>query len=503
MSDDPHLMSETPPEDADDPQGPVRVRFAPSPTGYLHVGGARTALFNWLYARAHGGTLILRIEDTDQARSSEEMVQAILDGLKWLGLDWDEGPFFQSQSVARHRDDALRLLELGKAYVCFCSPEELEEKRRQAQAAKMPYKYDRRCLRLEAGERARRLSAGEPHCVRFLIPEGETSFDDVVHRRISVQNTQIEDFVVLRSDRSPTYMLSVVSDDIFMRVTHIIRGDDHISNTPKQILLYRAFDKQPPRFAHLPLLLGEDKKKLSKRHGAVAVGDYRERGIRPEAMLNFLALLGWSPDDGQEILSREEMIRRFTLKGVGNRGAVFDHQKLEWMNGQYLSRLSAEDLWPDAERELRKQGLWQAEFEGARREWFLRWLDLMKTRARTVVDLAREGTPYLTDEFAYDPQAERKHLKDEQVAARVKALLEALEMVGPFTEPGIEAALRGAAEKLGVPAAKLIHPARVAVTGKEVGPGVFEILALLGKERVLARLRRLVDYLERRPAPAA
>jgi glutamyl-tRNA synthetase len=481
----------------------VRVRFAPSPTGYLHVGGARTALFNWLFARHNGGALILRIEDTDQARSSEEHVRAILDGLAWLGLDCDEGPFFQSQSVARHRDDALRLLEEGKAYVCFCPPQELEAKRQKAQAEKIPYKYDRTCLKLAPSERSRRVAAGEPHCVRFRIPEGETAFDDAVHREVTVNNAQIEDFVLLRSDRTPTYMLSVVSDDVAMRVTHIIRGDDHISNTPKQVLLYRALGQEPPRFAHLPLLLGEDKKKLSKRHGAVAVGDYRERGILPQAMVNFLALLGWSPDDGQEILSREELIRRFSLEGVGNRGAVFDHQKLEWMNGQYLSRMSSDALWPDVERELRRHGLWREEFAGARREWLRRWIDLMKTRARVVGDLAEDGRPYLTDEVDYAQALASKHLRDPEAAGRLEGLASVLERIEPFAEAGIEPALRGEAERLGVPAAKLIHPARLAVTGKEVGPGLFELLAFLGRDVCVRRLRALAALLRERPAAAA
>jgi glutamyl-tRNA synthetase len=481
----------------------VRVRFAPSPTGYLHVGGARTALFNWLFARHYGGTFILRIEDTDQARSSEEHVRAILDGLAWLGLDWDEGPFFQSQSVARHRDDALRLLEEGKAYVCFCPPEQLEAKRQQAQAAKVPYKYDRTCLKLAPSERSRRLAAGEPYCVRFRVPEGDTSYDDAVHREVTVSNAQIEDFVLLRSDRTPTYMLSVVSDDVALRITHIIRGDDHISNTPKQILLYRALGQEPPRFAHLPLLLGEDKKKLSKRHGAVAVGDYRERGILPQAMVNFLALLGWSPDDGQEILSRDELIRRFSLEGVGNRGAVFDHQKLEWMNSQYLSRMSADELWPDVERELRRRGLWREEFGGERREWLRRWVDLMKTRARLVGDFAEDGRPYLTDDVDYSSALASKHLRDPEAAGRLEALAAVLERIEPFVEPGIEPALRGAAERLGVPAAKLIHPARLAVTGKEVGPSLFEILALLGREVTVRRLRALAALLRSRPAVSA
>ena len=482
---------------------PVRVRFAPSPTGFLHVGGARTALFNWLYARKHGGALVLRIEDTDRARSSEEMVHAIVDGLTWLGLNWDEGPLFQSQSVARHQEQGQSLLEQQKAYACFCTPAELDEKRRRAQKAKVAYKYDRTCLRLGESERAKKVAAGGEYCVRFRVPEGVTSYEDGVHGHVSVQNEQLEDFVILRSDRTPTYQLTVVSDDIEMRITHIIRGDDHISNTPKQILLYDALGRKPPAFAHLPLLLGEDKRKLSKRHGAVAVGDYRERGIRPEAMLNFLALLGWSPADGQEILSRDDLIRLFSLKGVGNRGAVFDHRKLEWMNGQYLNRLTPDELWPDVERELRQRGLWRDEFAGKERQWFVRWLDLMKPRARTVIGLVDAGTSYLTDEFQYSEHAEHKHLKDPEVASRMRSLASALGRLEAYDEEHIEKVLRAEAEKLGVSASKLIHPARVAVTGQEVGPGVFEVLALVGKERTLQRLERLATYIERRPpAPA-
>ncbi len=482
---------------------PVRVRFAPSPTGFLHVGGARTALFNWLYARKHRGVLVLRIEDTDRARSSEEMVSAILDGLTWLGLDWNEGPLFQSQSAARHQEQGLGLLEQQRAYACFCTPAELDEKRRQAQKAKVAYKYDRTCLRLGESERAKKVAAGQEHCVRFRVPEGATSYEDGVHGHVSVQNEQMEDFVILRSDRTPTYQLTVVSDDIEMRITHIIRGDDHISNTPKQMLLYDALGRKPPAFAHLPLLLGEDKKKLSKRHGAVAVGDYRERGIRSEAMLNFLALLGWSPADGQEILSRDDLIRLFSIEGVGNRGAVFDHKKLEWLNGRYLNRLAADELWPDVERELRQRGLWRDEFAGKERQWFVRWLDLMKPRARTVVDLVAAGTSYLTDEFQYSERAERKYLKDPEVASRMRSLASALGQLESYDEEHIEKVLRTEAEKLGVSASKLIHPARIAVTGQEVGPGVFEVLALVGKERTLQRLERLAGHLESHPPASA
>src|SRR5881628_831409 len=334
--------------------GRVRVRFAPSPTGFLHVGGARTALFNWLFARRHGGTFVLRIEDTDQERSTEGSVRTILEGLGWLGVDWDEGPFFQSRNVQAHRALALRLLEERKAYYCFCSAADLEARRAAAEKAGSAWKYDRLCVKLSPEEARRRLQGGESAAVRFLVPEGTVAWDDLVHGPTSFESAVLEDIVLLRSNGSPTYNLSCVSDDVAMRVTHVIRGDDHISNTPKQILLYRAAGAEPPRCAHLPLILGPDKKRLSKRHGAVAVTEYREAGYLPEALFNFLALLGWSPGDGREFLPREDLIRVFSLEGVGKKSAVFDEQKLEWLNSRYIHAMPAEAIRaairPDLER---------------------------------------------------------------------------------------------------------------------------------------------------------
>ena len=319
----------------------VRVRFAPSPTGYLHVGGARTALFNWLFARGRAGTFILRIEDTDVERSRVEMTAAILDGMKWLGLEWDEGPYYQSQRRDLHRSTVRELRDRGKAYPCFCDPAELQSRRHEAEKSGQTWRYDRTCLRLTAEEARTRSAAGETPCTRFQVPEGVTSWDNRVHGLTSFSNDTLEDFVLARSDGTPTYHLSVVSDDIDMGITDVIRGDDHISNTPKQILLYRALGKEPPAFAHLPLILGPDKKRLSKRHGAVAVTEYREAGFLPEALFNFLALLGWSPGDDREYLPRQELVRLFSFEGVGKKGAVFDEQKLEWLNGQYINALPA------------------------------------------------------------------------------------------------------------------------------------------------------------------
>ncbi len=314
-----------------------RVRFAPSPTGYLHVGGARTALFNWLFARQAGGTLVLRIEDTDRARSSDEHTKVIHDGLIWLGIQWDEGPFFQADFARQQHEIAERLLAEGKAYRCFCSVVELEEQRQKANRQKIPFAYDRRCYHLSPAEQSSKLEAGTPFAIRFLMPAEELAWDDAVHGRISFHGRDLDDFVILRSDGSPIYNLAVVADDLAMQITHVIRGADHISNTPKQIAIYRALEREPPVFAHVPMILGTDGKKLSKRHGATAVGDYQEHGILPEAMRNFLALLGWSPGDDREILTEREMIDAFSLEAIQKKPAIFDTTKLEWMNGQYLS----------------------------------------------------------------------------------------------------------------------------------------------------------------------
>jgi glutamyl-tRNA synthetase len=332
----------------------VRLRFAPSPTGFLHVGGARTALFNWLLAKKLGGAFVLRIEDTDRSRSSDEMTVAILDGMKWLGLHWDEGPYHQADGFDRHRAAALRILEQGKAYRCFCTQEEVEARKAAApRDSKEGYHYDRHCLLTVAPEEsARRAAAGEKFAVRFRMPDGQTSWEDAVHGITEFDNDSMDDFIILRSDATPIYNLAVVSDDIEHRITHVIRGDDHISNTPKQILIYQALGAEPPIFAHVPMILGPDGKRLSKRHGATAVGDYKDKGILPDAMVNFLALLGWAPGHDEEILSRAEMIERFSLEGINKKSAVFDTTKLEWMNGQYLAQMSARELEPLVREQL-------------------------------------------------------------------------------------------------------------------------------------------------------
>jgi glutamyl-tRNA synthetase len=484
---------------------PPRVRFAPSPTGFLHVGGGRTALFNWLFARRYGGRFVLRIEDTDLERSTEKSVQTILEGLSWLELDWDEGPFFQSRGVEEHRAAALRLEHEGKAYPCFCTVEEIDAKRKAGEAQSAAWKYDRACLRLAAEEVARRRASGAAFALRFKVPEGETAWDDMVHGTTAFDNGVIEDLVLLRSDGSPTYNLSCVVDDVSMSITHVIRGDDHISNTPKQILLYRALGKAQPVFAHLPLILGTDKKRLSKRHGAVSVTEYRDKGYLPAAMVNFLALLGWSPGDGREKLTRAEMVAAFEIGAIHRKGSVFDEQKLEWLNSQYINDLEPARLAAMIQPDLEAAGLLRAELQpgGARHGWFLQVLEALKARSKLMPDFTRDLRPFLGDEFEYRPDALEKHVTGPgksggagAVAARLRALRAALATVESFDEPSTEAALRALAESRGEAAALYIHPLRLALVGTAVSPGVFAILVLIGRERALARLDRLAQFLE-------
>jgi glutamyl-tRNA synthetase len=485
---------------------PVRVRFAPSPTGYLHVGGARTALFNWLFARHTGGTFILRIEDTDFERSSEAMVDGILDGMSWLGLDWDEGPFFQSRRLDLYKSTAAKLLAGGHAYPCFCTKDELEQRRKEAAAAGRPPMYDRRCRPIPPEVAAARLAGGEQAALRFAVPEvGSTSFDDAVFGKVEFQNTDIEDFVLLRSsgvpkDRSsslgwpdgiPTYHLSVVADDIDMRLTHIIRGADHISNTPKQILQYQALNAPLPVFAHVPLILGPDKTRLSKRHGATSVIAYKEMGIVPEAFRNFLALLGWTTGGlkdangkDREIFSSEELIQLFALGGISKSNAVFDNNKLAWFNTEYIRAYPAAALLPLIEEEWKL-----ASFTPTRSpEEIAHAIDLLKPRARSLKDFAFAFRAYFSDEYEIDSAAAAKFL-----AGDVPALLAELgaryAAAEEFTEASTEAILRAFAEEKALKAGVLINGSRVALTGQGVAPSLFAVMMALGRQRVAARLQ--------------
>ncbi|WP_233581347.1 glutamate--tRNA ligase [Acidipila sp. EB88] len=471
-----------------------RVRFAPSPTGYLHVGGARTALFNWLFARHWGGTLILRIEDTDFERSSEAMVAGILEGMQWLGMDWDEGPFFQSQRLPLYRATADKLLAAGAAYPCFCTKEELEARRAEATAAGRPPMYDRRCRALAPAAAAARQAAGEAAAIRFAVPEGgATSFDDAVFGTVSFNNAELEDFVLLRSDGIPTYHLSVVADDVDMRLTHIIRGADHLSNTPKQVLQYQALGAPLPVFAHVPLILGPDKTRLSKRHGATSVISYKDLGIVPEAFRNFLALLGWTPGtdaaagaDGKtrEVFLSDELIRLFSLAGISKSNSVFDNDKLAWFNTEYIRAYSPEQLLPLVQAEWAAAGF----LPTLAPDSILATIALLQTRARSLKDFAGVFRAYFSDAFEFEPAAVAKFLKDPATPLLLVALGERLQAEPAFTEASTEATLRALAEERGIKAGILINGARVALTGQGVAPSLFAVMVALGRERTVDRL---------------
>lgn len=480
-----------------------RVRFAPSPTGFLHIGGARTALFNWLFARRQGGTFVLRIEDTDVERSSDASVTGILDAMTWLGLDWDEGPdrggphapYSQSGRLDRHRAMAEWLVAEGYAYYCYCTSARLHEKREAAQANGEGWSYDRACRELTAQEIAQREGDRQPRAIRFKVPDGQTRFADLVRGEIVFDHASIEDFVILRSDCHPTYQLSAVVDDLDMAITHVVRGDDHISNTPKQVLLYGAFGKPPPQFAHVPLILGPDKKRLSKRHGATSLSEYRERGYLPEAVVNFLALLGWSPGDDREVMTRDELVSAFSLERISGGNAVFDVEKLAWFNHQHLLRLSDDELLDRLAPPLKAAGLWRDGLRAGEREWFFKVIDLLRPRCKTLLEFVDQGRPFIGEVEAYDPDAAAKRLQEPGLAGHVAALRTAYTTT-PFDEASLEQTLRRLAETRGVKAGALIHATRIAMTGRMVSPGLFEMLTLLGRGTVLGRLDRLVRFLE-------
>jgi glutamyl-tRNA synthetase len=483
----------------------VRLRFAPSPTGTLHVGGARTAVFNWLLARRQGGTFILRIEDTDRERSTDAARDAILQSLSWLGLDWDEGPFYQSQRVERHKEAAHRLLETGHAYRCFCTPEQLAAERAEAQAARRNYVYSGRCRGLPPEAAAARAVAGEPFTVRFAVPAGRTEWDDTVHGRTGFDNDQIGDFIVLRSDGGPVYNLAATVDDLDMRITHVIRGDDHISNTPRQILIYRALGAEPPRFAHVPLLFGPDRQKLSKRHGAQSVEEFREMGYLPQALVNFLALLGWSPGDDREVMALPELIQAFNLERITGKSAIFETAKLEWLNGQHLARLSREELRHEVMPWLVRAGLATEAELASRQSWLLDLLEVLRPRVRLLPDFVTLGRPYFPGAIEYRPDAVAKFWSDPGEARELLSELRSALATLPDLDDKrrVEERVRELAAARGVEFSTLVHPLRVALTGMRVSPGIFDVLKAMGKQLALARIDDALSYLARQsPAQA-
>ena len=483
-----------------------RVRFAPSPTGYLHVGGARTALFNWLFARHEGGTLLLRIEDTDVERNRPELVDGILAGLQWLGIKWDEGPSFQSQRLSLYQQAAHRLLSSGAAFACYCKPtaygggdaneqggEGDDEGLQGAKTAACA------CRDLADAERARLEREGIARAIRFRVPPtGATRFADAVFGPRELENAEIEDFVLLRSNGLPTYQLSVVVDDIDMEITHVIRGADHLSNTPKQALIYQALGATPPVFAHVPLILGPDRTRLSKRHGATSVGSYQEEGFLPEAFRNFLALLGWSPGDDSEFLRTPEIIERFSLAGVSRTNAIFDRAKLEWFNTQYLQKPPVEDLLPYVEAELKRARLWEHSQASQDRVWFAQAVDLIRPRTRLLGDFSVWARAFFTDDFAYEPEARKKFWNDERLPTMLEKLADRLATLPEWNHDSCDAALRGLAAQEGVKAGLLINATRVAIVGRAVAPPLFDTMVTLGRDRVVRRLRQAVPVVASR-----
>ena len=475
---------------------PVRVRFAPSPTGLLHIGGAHTALFNWLYARRYKGTFLLRIEDTDEQRSRQEWVDAIFDSLRWLGMDWDETVIFQSHRLQRYQERVAELLASGKAYHCYYLPEELEQRRQTALQQGVSWRNDRRYLGVSEAERARLEAEGRKPVVRLVIPEGRTVFQDHILGTLSVENETIDDFVIARSDGSPLYHLAVVVDDIDMAISHVIRGMDHVSNTPKHVQLFHALGYDLPEFAHLPNILGSDKKKLSKRHGAVSVSEYRELGFLPEAVVNFLALLGWQSGDDQELFTNEELLNRFSLEQVHKRDTMFDLQKFEWLNGQHLVALPYEDLAGQVAPFLVKAGLLSEEAVSQRHDYLLEVVTLLRERCRTLADFAVQGRFFFVDEISYNPEAVQKNWAKEPdaVIQRLMWLQESFGLLQAFGSEQIEGAVRQLAETRGLKPAQFIHPCRIALTGEMAGPSLFHLIATLGQALVLGRLQTAINW---------
>lgn len=454
-------------------------------------------MFNWLYARKYGGEFLLRVEDTDRARSTDESTRAIFEGLEWLGLTWDDVVVYQGANVARHYADAHRMLTTGDAYRDFTPPTEIDRLRAEAEARGDAFKFDRLTAEFSDAETNAKLARGEPYAIRFKVPEGVTEWHDLVHERIAFPNKDIEDFIILRSDGTPVYNLAVVSDDIDMRITLVMRGDDHISNTPKQILLYRALGAPVPQFAHVPMILGADGKKLSKRHGATAVGDYQHLGLLPGAMLNFLSLLGWSTGDDTEVMTLPQLVEKFDTRGLQKKASIFDTKKLEWMNGQHLALISLEELAPLVASALVTAGYTTREALEARREWYWGLLDLLRVRSRTIHDIVRQAATYFQDAVEYDPEAITKQWRDAKSAADLLAATRQRLAALQVWEPGaMEDALRTLAEELGISGGKIFQPLRVALVGLTVSPGIFDVLQYIGRDRSLARLDAAVRYLK-------
>lgn len=482
----------------------VRVRFAPSPTGYLHIGGARTALFNWLFARKMGGKLILRIEDTDVARLKEDSVSQILTSLKWLGINWDEGPevggdygpYYQSERFDIYRKYCQQLVDEGKAYYCFCTPEELEAQREKQRQAKQPFRYARTCRDLTPEEVKARIDAGASYSVRLKIPaEGSVVVHDLIHGDVTFNMDQYDDFVIMKSNGIPTYNFAVVIDDHLMGMTHVMRAEEHLSNTPKQLLVYQAFGWEPPKFGHMSMILAPDRSKLSKRHGATSVEEFRSQGFVAEAIVNYLTLLGWGPGDEREIFSLQDTVELFELEQMSKKAAIYDTKKLTWMNGQYLSELPLEKILPEVKPFFIKDGYVDEAWFAENEEYFAKLVDTVRVRVKTLQEIADASDYFFKDVESYDEKGVAKHFKPEAVAL-LEECIAAVEADDVYSLETTEAAYNKIAADNNLALGKVIHPTRLALTGRTVSPGMFDVMVLLGKEKTLARLHKAVEFIK-------
>ncbi len=481
----------------------VRVRFAPSPTGYLHIGGARTALFNWLFARKMKGKLILRIEDTDTERLKENSVSQILTSLKWLGLNWDEGPeagggygpYYQSERREIYEKYAAKLLEEGKAYRCFCAPADLEKEREKQRLARQPFRYGRTCREMSSKETEERIARGEAYSIRIKIPQsGTITVHDLIHGDVTFNLDQLDDFVIVKSNGMPTYNFAVVVDDHMMAMTHVLRAEEHLSNTPKQLLIYEALGFEPPAFGHMPMILAPDRSKLSKRHGATSVEEFRDKGYLSEAIVNYLTLLGWGPGDEREIISLEETVKLFKLEQMSKKAAVYDTKKLTWMNGQYLSDLPLEKVLPEAEKFFIKNNLITETWLNENNEFFAKLVDVVRVRVKTLQEVV-DASGYFFKDFAdYDEKGKAKYFKPETAELLEKCRV-AIAEDNEYSLKSLEDIYSRIAEENGLALGKIVHPTRLALTGRTVSPGLFDVMYLLGKKKTIERMGRAITYI--------
>jgi len=475
----------------------MKVRFAPSPTGYLHIGGARTALFNYIYTKKNKGLMVLRIEDTDLKRSSKEMVTEIIDGLEWIGIEWDEGPYYQSDNFNKYKEYADKLVDNKLAYPCFCTNDEIEERKNNNPSGKKVYKYDRKCLNLSQEEIKEKLDNGIKPVIRFFVPEGKTSFKDKIHKELTIDNNELEDFVLMKSDGSPTYHLSVVADDNDMGITHIIRGDDHLSNTFKQILLYKALGLKIPKFFHLPLILGKDKKKLSKRHGETSVLEFKHRGYLPEAMLTYLAQLSWNPGDTKKILSLKELIEKLDFSKLSKNSPEFDYDKLLFLNSKAIQIKSASTILKIISEDKR----FKDKFDLLNDEYKEEFIELIKPRMKTLTDIKKKFYIYFNDNLEYSLDNIIKTVKSKSILDLILYFTDKLNDIKEFNAKNIEFLLREISEDMNVKAADIIHPCRLALTTETVSPGIFDVFAFFGKNESVKRLQHFIKQVKKDAFP--